>query len=421
MTLALLIAVPALLAIAALPLPPRAARSVLVGGATLHLGGVVALWIGLPGRGVAGAPLRLDAPGHLFLTIVSGLFLLTAVREWQGAPRWLALLSALSLACAGQDLALVWIAVAAATLAAAAAPPAGAPCRVLAAVGITAALLGTLFLGVAASARSAEVSLSLPALLDAAPGMPGAWVRTGFALALLGQGIQIGSAPAPLSAILANGALVGVLRSFQVCLAAGQAGFARGLLVAFGFAWLGIAIARMERERLLACAGMANLGAISVGVGLGGSATFAALLHAVNHAVAWTALFLADDRRPATGRLRTVAVLAAAGAAPFAPFMSQLMIFQSAVRAGHVALGLLLALLLALAFLTLARAALPTLPGSGATTTATATADRPPAPPTTGWVAPLLACAAALALGVYLPPALSRLLASAAGLLGGRR
>src|SRR5690606_4553054 len=197
-------------------------------------------------------------------------------------------------------------------------------------------------------------------------------------------------APSPVSALLSgtllNCAFLGVLRFYQIVLASGDAAFARTLLLVFGFVSIGLAAAFMigqrDYKRLFAYSSVENMGILAVGVGLGGAATFGAMLHALNHSLGKAALFLLAGnvlraygtttagevqgvlrRLPLSGVLLTVAFLAIGGAPPFGPFMSELVIFQSAVRGSEIGLGILFIALLAVAFLGMAGVLLPMLQG----------------------------------------------------------
>jgi len=118
-------------------------------------------------------------------------------------------------------------------------------------------------------------------------------------------------------------------------------------------------------------------------------------------------------RLPVTGILLTVAFLAIGGAPPFGPFMSELVIFQSAIRGSEVGLGILFMALLAVAFLGMAGVLLPMLQGERPVS------ELPAHEPPLSVVTPLCLCVAVFVLGVFVPEPLSKMLQSAAALLGG--
>jgi hydrogenase-4 component F len=475
--LAFLVLAPALLGLAALLLRRvRSSLAILLGASAAHLAGVALLWA----RGSAppsGDFLAIDATGLLFLTITSVLFLaaslysvpylLEGTHDAQAGPRrfvpcLLWFLSAMTLVTATQNLALMWAAVEGTTLASAplvyfyrrrGALEATWKYLLLCSVGIALALLGTFFLGIAASAVPGKGSgLTLAAMLQAAPWMARPWLKAAFILALVGYGTKMGlaplhawlpdthsQAPSPVSALLSgallNCAFLAILRFYQVCAASGDSAFARSLLLLFGFLSIAIAcaflIGQADYKRLFAYSSVENMGILAVGVGLGGAASYGAMLHAVNHSLCKAGLFfLAGNllrrfgttsareirgvfgRLPASGALLAALLLAIGGAPPFGPFWSEFLIFQSALRGGQTALAVLFVGLLAIAFLGMAGVVFPMLQGE-------APPESRPREPILSVATPLAMAAAALLLGVWIPPAFSAALERAASLLGG--
>lgn len=479
MALALLVLVPAVLGALAFAIRKvRLALVLLLGGASVHLAATGWLW-SLPVRTDSGSLLGLDLPGLVFLGITSVLFLGASIYsvpyllgdthdEPSGVDRFvpclLWFLAAMTLVTIAQNLALLWAAVEATTLASApliyfyrrrGALEATWKYLVICSVGIALALLGTFFLGIAGlGTPGGAPGFSLTELSAAAPRLSRRWLEAAFVLALVGYGTKMGlapmhtwlpdahsQAPSPVSALLSgallNCAFLGILRFFQVCLASGDAAFARVLLLVLGFASLAVAtvflIRQQDYKRLLAYSSIENMGVIAIGVGLGGGATFGALLHAVNHSLAKGSLFLvagnllrvfgttrvnevrgALGRLPLSGALLLALVLALGGTPPFGPFLSELTIFLSAVQGDQMFLATLLISLLAVAFLGMAGAVLPMVQDAGGETVV---ATREPG---LSVVTPLLFAAAVLLLGIYPPAFLTDLLRDAAKVLGGR-
>ncbi len=477
MALILLVLIPAVGGLLALSIKSvRIDLGVLLAVSLLHLATVVGLWF-VPSPPL-GQLLALDVAGHLFLTITSIVFLVVALyaipyvlhatHDPQAAPHLfvpclLWFLAAMTLVTVSQHLAVMWAAIEATTLASApliyfyrkkSALEATWKYLLICSVGIALALLGTFFLGVAAwGAAERAPPLVLDALKNAAPHMTRPWLKVAFIMTLIGYGTKMGlvpmhtwlpdahsQAPSPVSALLSgallNCAFLGVLRFYQVVLASGDAAFARTLFLVFGFLSIGLAAVFMVRQRdykrLFAYSSVENMGILAVGVGLGGAATFGAMLHAVNHSLCKAALFLlagnilrvygtttASDvqgvlrRLPFTGVLLTVAFLAIGGAPLFGPFMSELVIFQSAIRGSEVGLGILFITLLAVSFLGMAGVLLPMLQGVGAN------GRVPVREPRLSVVTPLALCVAVFVLGVFVPRPLAEALQSAAALLGG--
>jgi hydrogenase-4 component F len=478
MALAFLVLAPAALgSVAILFKSIRIHLAVLLTAASLHLLTTALVWTRAPALQV-GALLQLDVIGLVFLSITSVLFLAVSIytvpylldgtHDEQSAPRrfvpcLLWFLAAMSLVTVTQNLALMWAAVEGTTLASAPlvyfyrrreALEATWKYLLLCSVGIALALLGTFFLGIAASGVSNTPSdLTLSALAQAAPAMSRPWLRAAFVLALVGYGTKMGlaplhtwlpdthsQAPSPVSALLSgallNCAFLAILRFFQVCLASGDFAFARTLLVILGFVSIGVAAAFMvgqaDYKRLFAYSSVENMGVMALGVGLGGAATYGAILHAVNHSVCKAGLFcLAGNvlrafgttsalqvrgvlrTLPATGVLMLALFLAIGGLPPFGPFWSEFIIFQSALNGTQAWLGVLFIVLLAIAFLGMAGVLLPMLQG-GAERSITAEKE-----PRLSLATPLAMATAALVLGIYLPPFIAGALRQAAGSLGG--
>ncbi|MBI3072640.1 MAG: hypothetical protein HYY84_11050 [Deltaproteobacteria bacterium] len=468
--LGLLVVVPAVLGGLAYFLRRTSVQlALLLAVAIAHLAGVIALWFG-PHLTPAVFHLRVDPIGLLFLTTTSVLFVaasLYSIAYVRGdthdepsarhrfVPFLLWFLATMTLVTLAEHLALLWAAVEATTLASApliyyyrrrAALEATWKYLLICSVGIALALLGTFFLGIAASATPGEApALSLPALMDAAPQMAKPWLRAAFILALVGYGTKMGlaplhtwlpdahsQAPSPVSALLSgallNCAFLGILRFYQVCVASGDSAFAETLLIVLGVASLIVAAAFLIRQRdvkrLFAYSSVENMGILAIGVGIGGKAAFAALLHAVNHSLCKAALFFvagnvlraygttrASDvtgalrRLPITGTLLVVGVLAIGGLPPFGAFVSEYMIFNAALATGHTVLGVLFISLLAVAFLGMAMTVFSMAQGEGHSA-------GPEAP--LAVLPSLIFLSIVLLLGLYLPPALSDLLSEAA-------
>lgn len=288
--------------------------------------------------------LGFDAPGLLFLSIVSGLFLAAAVyavgylgREQHGArpdfvegglfsntpeARFIGclmlFLATMTLTCAAKHFGLLWVAIEATTLASAPlvyyhrhhrSLEATWKYLLICSVGIALALLGNFFLAVAAPG----VPLELGALVARAPTLHLVWLKAAFLLMLVGYGTKMGLAPlhtwlpdvhsespslvsALLSGALLNCAFLGILRTQQVLAAAGHAGFGRDLLIIFGLASMGVAavfiLGQIDYKRMLAYSSIEHMGILAVGVGVAGAGTFGAMLHAVNHSIVKGMLFL---------------------------------------------------------------------------------------------------------------------------------
>jgi hydrogenase-4 component F len=464
-------------------------RGLLLGAAAGHTGLSLATWFHTPGDAWGGM-LRLDAIGQPFLSVLSLLFLAAAVyavgylrRESPGvrvdflegfrftnAPEavftgcLLFFLSTMTLVIVSENLGLLWIAIEATTLSSAPliyfhrhhrSLEATWKYLMICSVGIGLALLGNFFLAVAASTASGgSVPLSIHLLCEQAATLHAPWLKGAFIFLLVGYGTKMGLAPlhtwlpdahseapsvvsALLSGALLNCALVGILRIVQVCVAAGLGAYAQGFLVWFGLASIALAaaflLAQRDYKRLLAYSSVEHMGILALGLGLGGTAAFGALLHAVNHSFAKAMLFLLAGniltayrtksapevrgvlrRIPVTGVLWLAGLLAITGSPPFGTFVSELLILRGALDQGRfwmagLYLGLLTVIFIGMAatMTRMAQGSPPRAPG-------------PPEPREAGMAIgpPLALGIVALLLGIYLPPSLDAVLHRAAQALG---
>jgi hydrogenase-4 component F len=487
--IAALLLVPALAGLAAFFLRadgPR--RALLVVAALVHTTMTVATWVVEPAP-LFGGWLRLDAAGGLFLGVTSVLFLAAALhgvgylrREEPGIRRdfeegllfanapeatftacLLLFLAAMTLVTVSQRFGLLWVAIEATTLASAPliyfhrhhrSLEAAWKYLMICSVGIALALLGNFALAIAASRPGATpLPLVLGDLVRAGPELDAAWLRAAFVLLLVGYGTKMGLAPlhtwlpdahseapsvvsALLSGALLNCAFLGILRMQQVCVAAGQAAFGQQLLLGFGLLSMAVAAAfipgQSDYKRMLAYSSVEHMGVLALGVGLGGAATFGAMLHALNHSLAKAMLFLvagnilaayrtktASEVRgvlrvlPASGALWVAGLFAITGSPPFGPFLSELTILKGALDQGRVAVAAAYVALLAVVFVGMSATVLRMAQG-----TPEDGRQGPGHEPVLG-VAPAAALGAAvLLLGLYVPPALRDVLREAARTLG---
>ena len=328
----------------------------------------------------------------------------------------------------------------------------------LGSVGIALALLGSFFLGYSALHAGLESSLLIDDVIAHAADLSRPWLRAAVVLLLIGYGTKMGLAPmhtwkpdaygeAPglVGAILAGGvtscAFIGVLRFYSIAVAAGDAGFARELLLAFGLISMAVGGVFMVRQRdykrMLAYSSVEHMGILVLGASIGGAGLFGSLLHMLNNGFTKGVLFLSAaniHRRfgsrsiesvqgalrvlPASATLFLLGFFAVTGAPPFGPFLSEFTILRAAVADGRIAVaGAFLALLL-LVFI-----------GMGATVLAVVQGEPAPdreATPRPGerfaQVAPILALLAlVLLLGIWIPGRLEAALWAAARFIQGER
>lgn len=465
-------------------------RGLLVLVAAIHAAGVLSCWLHRPQPALGGG-LGLDSLGLIFLTIASVVFLVASVYAlgylrvqplhpepdpeeggfFTNAPEGvfigclLMFLSAMTLVTTSQHLGLLWIGVEATTLASAPLIYFHRHHRSLEAVwkyllicslGIALALLGNFFLGVAASRLpEGQDSMMVSVLVENAALLHAPWLRAAFILFLVGYGTKMGLAPlhtwlpdayseapsvvsALLSGALSNCAFLGLLRVVQICVAADQGDFARELMVILGLVSMGVAavfiLRQADYKRLLAYSSVENMGIMNLGVGLGGAGAFGSMLHAVNHSLVKSMLFLVAGNilmifntksvssvrgiirvMPVTGILWIAGFLAITGTPPFGPFISEFTILKSAFAHGRFVVGGLYMFLLAVIFIGMATVFLRMAQGVPEGNHATSQVRLHPLM----IVPPVLLCCAVLILGVYIPPALMGILGEAARTIGG--
>lgn len=468
--------------------PDRWRRALLVSAAACHAALTGAAWVREPAP-VLGGWLALDAVGLLMLSITSGLFLVCAIyavgylrREGRGArpdldegflfdnaPEatftacLLFFLASMTLVTVSQRFGLLWVAIEATTLVSAPliyyhrhhrSLEATWKYLLICSVGIAIALLGNFFLAVAA-AGSGDTSLPLVVqdVVRGAAGLDRTWLKGALILFLVGYGTKMGLAPlhtwlpdahseapsvvsALLSGALLNCAFLGILRVQQVCVAAGVAEFGQQLLVVFGLLSMAVAAVfipgQPDYKRLLAYSSIEHMGILALGVGVAGTATFGALLHAVGHSATKAMLFLAagnilaaygskstrDVRGvlrvlPVTGTLWVLGLFAITGSPPFGPFLSEFTILRGMLVQGHPAIAATFLALLAVIFVGMAGVVLEMAQGIPPSHT-----PRSRREPLSSTVPAVLLAVVALAIGVYVPPSLCSIIERAAHVLG---
>jgi hydrogenase-4 component F len=415
----------------------------------------------------------LDALSRLVLIVTSLLYLGCAIyavgylnlRRDRGnkviIPCLLIFLAAMTLAISARHLGLLWMAVEATTISSAPliyynrnrlSIEATWKYLLLCSVGIGLAMLGMLFIAYAALVGGVTpVSLQFDNLLNVATLLSPPWLHGGFVFLLVGFGTKMGLAPlhswkpdaygeAPgmVGALLAGGltsvAFLAILRAVQLMTAAGDGEMARQALLGMGLLSMLVAGIFMVRQpdikRLLAYSSVEHMGILAIGVGIGGLATFGAMLHLVNNALTKGCLFLSAGNiqrayaskklaqvhgaiatLPISGSIFLAGFLAITGSPPFGPFMSEFTILRGIFSSGQTWIGLLVLFLLAVVFI-----------GMGATAL-TATQGEPVKLETAFKdsfllvISPIVFLLIILMLGVYLPEPLQNALREAASLL----
>ena len=486
MIVLLLILVPALAGgIAYFIRADNARRTLLVATAGVHAWLTIAAWFWKPAP-VLGGWLALDGLGLLFLSITSALFLPISVyavsylrRERHGgikdieesflfdnAPEatftacLLLFLAAMTLVTVSQHVGLLWVAVEATTLASAPliyfhrhhrSLEATWKYLLICSVGIALALLGNFFLAVAASKSGGAIPMVFGDLMTHAAQLHIPWLKAAFLLILVGYGTKMGLAPlhtwlpdahsespsvisALLSGALLNCAFLGIIRTQQVCTAAGLGDFSRELLVGFGLISMAVAavfiVGQSDYKRMLAYSSVEHMGVLSLGIGLGGVGVFGALLHAINHSLTKAMLFLVAGNilgayrtksttevrgilrvLPVSGVLWVAGLFAITGSPPFGPFLSEFIILKASLDQGRAVVAIVYLVLLAVIFIGMATIALRMAQGEAT--------REPQRESLIAVLPPALLGVGVLLLGFYIPPAISDLLHQTARALGG--
>ncbi len=261
---------------------------------------------------------------------------------------------------------------------------------IICSVGISFALLGTLF--IFASGQHGAVSggtLQIDDLIAAAPKLDYKLLRFGFIFCFLGYGTKAGifplhswlpdahsEAPAPSSAILSgsllNCSLFAIFRISQIVMATPLSQLDSQLILWAGAITVVAAsfflIRQYSLKRLFAYSSIENVGLMVVAIGLNSGPLF--FLQALNHSIAKVSLFLLSGNViQATGKkhmpqqsglmasapgwavLMAMAVFAGTGAPPFGTFLSEWLILMRSIELHHYVIAALLIGALALSFI----------------------------------------------------------------------
>ncbi len=371
-----------------------------------------------------------------------------------------ALIFAMNLALAANNIGLMWVAIEIATLTTVlmvgiyrtrAAIEAAWKYFILGSVGIALALFGTILVYMAArpAVGEGQDGMIWTVLIEHVSAFDPALLNVAFVFLLLGYGTKVGlvplhawlpdahsEGPTPISAVLSglllNVALYAVLR-FKLLLAANSGAIAPGPLMA-GMGLVSLVFAgfmlyrRRDIKRMFAYSSIEHMGIIVFAFGMGGPlANFAGLLHMTMHSLTKSAIFftvghvtqvagtqrMADIRgltasHPELGWSLVLGVLAIAGLPPFGIFMSEFLVVTSTfAREPLLALLLVAGLLIAFGALVFHLQGL----AFGAPSFVRA--------PTHASYAPMIShFALVLTAGVYLPPPLVVWFQHVAGLLG---
>lgn len=338
---------------------------------------------------------------------------------------------------------------------------------IICSVGIALALLGNLLISIAfhnpgggpvgeesfdqVSQFSAIARAVVASGLD---DMQSPWLKAAFIFLLVGYGTKMGLAPlhnwlpdahsqapslvsALLSGALLNCALLGILRGHQIMLAAGLGDFSGGLMIFFGLVSLFTAaifiVGQGNYKRLLAYSSVEHMGILSLGIGLGGSAVFGAMFHAVGHSLTKCMLFLLAGNvltryrtlacydvhgmrwtMPITGALWTAGFLAIVGSPPFGLFVSEFLILKGMLSQGRWLVACCYLLTLGIIFVGMSVPVLHMVQGTPPDAVKKTRRES-----MLSVLPPFCLGLLVLGLGIYTPAWLENLLTRAAALIGG--
>ena len=333
--LELLILIPLHVGIIAMFLPARLGRGLLVVTALLHLQLSVFAWMGkltpqLPDY------FAVTNEGILVLLVTSFVFLFISLyavsymneTEISSEPIYngctLLFLATMSMVAMADHLIVLWIAIEATTLMSApliflhrskTALEATWKYVMICSVGIALALLGCFFVVLSMDLGGVHTPITFSSLKEIAPQLDPVWLKAGFIFLVIGYGTKMGlapmhtwlpdahsEAPSPASALLSgallNCAFLGVYRGHQLMYQAGLGDFSSAVLVGFGLLSMLIAAIFIFNQtgykRMLAYSSIENMGIIAFGVGIGGLATYGAMLHLIHHSLIKSSLFLSS-------------------------------------------------------------------------------------------------------------------------------
>ncbi len=465
-------------------------RVILVLAAAGHTVVTLAAWNTTP-KPLLGGWLMLDASGLLFLTITSVLFLACSLYAFgylageaakkkqdfeegtltANTPEAIfcacleLFLATMTLVTVSRHFGLLWVGMEATSLASAPliyfhrhhrSLEATWKYLLICSVGIALALLGNFFMVIAASKPGSEgTAIVVDTLIQRGPSLNVPWLKAAFLFFLVGYGTKMGLAPlhtwlpdahsespsvisALLSGALLNCAFLAILRSYQVCSAAGQGLFCRDLLILFGLVSIGWAtvfiLGQTDYKRMLAYSSVEHVGILALGVGIGAGATFGAMLHAVNHSLTKAMLFMVAGNilavyktktttevrgvltvLPVTGVLWIAGLIAITGMPPFGAFISEFVIVKAMIEQGRIGMAVAFLAMLALIFIGMSVTFLNMAHGGNDS----GLHARGKSESILAVLPPIGLGALTLMFGLYLPPAVNTLLHGVAVTMGG--
>ncbi|MEO5359439.1 MAG: NADH dehydrogenase FAD-containing subunit [Nitrospirota bacterium] len=375
-------------------------KTIIVTAAVTHL--VMTLLLQY-GQHAPDALIGADALNYLFLLILSTLFLASAlystvfiaemtvlIREahdekynhWY-VPTMLFTLSTLSGVILSRNLGLMWVFIEATTLSTAPlilhhkgkeSLEAVWKYLFICSVGIALAFIGVLAMTEAGRSIK-DAGLNVDALSAGAANISQLWGGIAFVFALVGFGTKMGlapmhtwlpdahsQAPSPASAMFSGAltisAFLCILRYYQIFSSTPMIGFIRQLMLILGLVSLFVSAVYVIRagnfKRKLAYSTIEHMGILAIGMGLGGGAIYAVMLHTLCSSLAKHSLFLTSgnflhvygtvnvkeirggvDRVPQSAWLLVTGTLALLGFPPWAIFITEFSMLRQMVTDGR--------------------------------------------------------------------------------------
>jgi hydrogenase-4 component F len=253
--------------------------------------------------------------------------------------------------------------------------------------GIALAYLGILFLSMAVRGLT-ESGMSYINLMNVAHTESPIYLKLAFIFILVGYSAKmeifplytIGIdanyvAPAPASAFistaLVNAGFVSVFRVYKVLAPSIVGHWMGNVLILCGILSLLVAAIYMQRvknfKRLLAYSTVENMGLVCIGLGLGGSATYAALLIVILHSFVKSSMFYQFGQahkilktykifrtgdylklNPVGAMVLIIGLIVLTGIPPSGLFVPEFLIFKTAILSGHWFLFILITLFICL-------------------------------------------------------------------------
>lgn len=331
---------------------------------------------------------------------------------------------------------------------------------IISSLGVTIALVGTMFLFYSGTglALTDNLRLTWPYLFQHASELSHPALRLAFLLAVVGYGTKVGLAPmhtwlpdahseapsptsAMLSAALLNTGMYAIIRFLAISRIGLGAHYVQVVMLSFGFASVLIGalflVTTTNFKRLFAYSSVEHMGIIAIAVGFGGQlGCYGAMLHTLNHAIGKAVLFLASGdivlsyrtrdatkvrgllaTLPLTAAVLMVAVFAILGSPPFGLFLSELTILRAGLVGRPPWLPLALLLLLVLAFVAFARRTVPMVVGAPPEQTPVCAPYRGTEQRVLATVPLVTGTSALLVLGLWIPAGLHTAILASIGVL----